>query len=103
MELLRRPRLEGFWEPAMSASLAEAMWTREQEAQEAWRRSQVDDKYVPAEKSRFGCVDADMPLQFRVCSAKMEFSERKREAVVTMMTQMDERNGVLPVQKMIHW
>lgn len=99
MELLRRPRLEGFWEPALSASLAEAMWQREKEALDIWRRAQG----APADGGEFGYVDVEMPLKFRVCSASMQFSEKKREAVVTLMTQIDEENGVPPVQKTIHW
>ncbi|KAF4968685.1 hypothetical protein FSARC_3971 [Fusarium sarcochroum] len=100
MELLGRPRLEGFWEPAMSASLAEAMWMREEEL---WKLSQSNDKFAPAEESEFGCVHEEMPLPYRVCSAKLQFSNKKREALVTMMTQIEEENGIAPVQRTIHW
>ncbi|KAF5025523.1 hypothetical protein F66182_2428 [Fusarium sp. NRRL 66182] len=103
VELLRRPRLEGFWEPALSASLAEAMWMREQEALESWRQAEAGDEYVPAKKRMLGCVDAEMPLRFRVCSAKVQFSDRRREAVVTMMNHVDEKDGVPPVQRTIYW
>ncbi|KAJ4264424.1 hypothetical protein NW762_005624 [Fusarium torreyae] len=100
MELLRRPRLEGFWEPAMSASLAEAMWKREHEL---WRQAQFGEKFVPAEESELGYVHEEIPLPYRVCSAKLEFSDKKREGLVTMMTQIEEENGIPAVQRIIHW
>ena len=100
MELLRRPRLEGFWEPAMSASLAEAMWTREQEL---WKQAQSGDKYVSAEESEFGFVHDEIPLPYRVCSVRCHFSDKKRGALVTMVTQIEEQNGIAPVQRIIHW
>ncbi|KAM0559821.1 hypothetical protein ACHAPJ_003769 [Fusarium lateritium] len=100
MELLRRPRLEGFWEPAMSASLAEAMWKREHEL---WRQAEFDDKFAPAEESEYGSVHEQIPLPYRVCSAKLEFSDKKREALVTMMTQIEEQNGIPPIPRTIHW
>ena len=100
MELLRRPRLEGFWEPAMSASLAEAMWTREQEL---WSQAQSGDKYVSAEEREFGFVHDEIPLSYRVCSVRCQFADKKREALVTIVTQIEEQNGIAPVQRIVHW
>ncbi|KAF4450119.1 Transcriptional regulatory protein-like protein [Fusarium austroafricanum] len=103
MELLRRPRLEGFWEPALSASLAEAMWTREAELLDLWKQVESGGECIPIEERPYGYVDEETPLQFRVCSVKLDFLDKKREAVVTLMTQMYEQNGIEPAQRTITW
>ncbi|EWZ02901.1 hypothetical protein FOYG_02114 [Fusarium oxysporum NRRL 32931] len=104
VELLRSRRLEGLWETSLNASLVEAMWIREQELYEESQRSKLGEDYIPPEpeeEGKYGSVG--LPLLFRVCSAQIEFTDTKREAVVNMVTWTELKNGDPPAQRVIHW
>lgn len=53
------------------------MWARELEAFVLSEEIQPGDVYVTEKENKFGVTDADMPLQFHVCSARLKFSDKK--------------------------
>ncbi|KAF4469015.1 C6 zinc finger domain-containing [Fusarium albosuccineum] len=104
IELLRSRRLEGLWETALNASIAEAMWIRERELYEESQRAELGEDYVPPEleeDGKYGSVG--LPIQFRVCSSQVEFTDTKNEAILNMVTWTDLKNGDPPARRVIHW
>ncbi|KEY72677.1 hypothetical protein S7711_10223, partial [Stachybotrys chartarum IBT 7711] len=107
MKLLRCPRVEGLWDSAMAASLANAVMLREKTAsQEYWKREEMKgiciDDYTPRGwKAEAAGQDSIHPLA-RLCNSTMSFGKGRR-ASIGLRTWWEWLEDLPGQEVMIQW
>lgn len=101
--LLRRPRLEGYLDSIISASVVEAVTIREEEATKEYRQMESDGDGVASDDPRlkYGVVDDPM-RDARIYDIDFSFTGR-RTAVLTLLTVREFREGRKGKKANINW
>ncbi|KAF4951281.1 hypothetical protein FGADI_7594 [Fusarium gaditjirri] len=102
--LLKRPRLEGGWDSLISASLAEAIMSREREAACEYRLEQgLDAGTAEGEgKEEEGQKEEEPDPMFRMFNITFAFTGQ-REACAVLRTWWEKLNDVAGRSMVIRW